>query len=476
MSKTRLSYKYEAMTPHDRNSSISHANFGDKRLNLRFEKVLNTLSGQVECSIPQAFKQRGQTKAMYRFLSNKKVTGEAIIESQLNKWSEDQLSKASVILAVHDTTELDLTGKRSEDQLGCLTFEGQRGFFLHNTLLCSAEGVPQAVFYQHYWKRNPATLHKKKDRKFLAIDQKESVRWVDGISRVHQYFEKSPNTTVINICDREGDIYELLEIGAQNNSHYIVRSCNNRKVENEDEKLWEQVKKERIHGTYTIEVNDRKTLQKRIATIEVRSLENIILKPPYRKNQKALTPITVNMLYIEEINAPAGAIPINWKLLTSLEIGSMEKALIVITYYKYRWRIETFHYILKQGCKVEQLQLEQEHNLKNAISLYSLIACKLLSMMYLSRETPNASINAVGFSDKQYSLLCLYLEKSYNIKVNQQTKEHHTIEHFMQLIGVLGGYLKNNKSSPGIKILWRGLKEYMTILNCFALLPNIGCG
>ncbi len=43
----------------------SYANLGDKRLNLRFEKVLNTLSNQVECSIPRVFKQWGQTKAMY---------------------------------------------------------------------------------------------------------------------------------------------------------------------------------------------------------------------------------------------------------------------------------------------------------------------------------------------------------------------------------------------------------------------------
>jgi ribosomal protein L37AE/L43A len=464
------------MVPHEISSISSLAKFGDKRLNLRFEKVLNTLSDQVECSIPQAFKQWGQTKAMYRFLSNKKVKGETIIEAQLNNWSENQLSEHSVILAIHDTTALDLTGKRSEDQLGCLSYEKQRGFFLHNTLLCSGEGIPQAVFHQYYWGRNPATLSKKKERKHLIIEQKESVRWIEGIERIQQYFKKFPKTTVINICDREGDIYELLEMGNQNNTHYIVRSCNNRRVENEDEKIWEQVKKEPIKGSYTIEVNDQKTLQKRIATVEVRWLENIILSPPYRKNQKALTPITVNMIYVEEINAPDGAPPINWKLLTSIKVGSLKKALTVITYYTYRWRIETFHYILKQGCKVEQLQLEQEHNLKNAISLYSLIACKLLTMMYLSRVKPQASINTIGFTDKQYSLLCIYLEKNYNITINQQTKEIPTIEHFMQLVGKLGGYQKHNKPYPGIKVLWRGMKELLTILNCFALLPEIRYG
>ena len=454
----------------------SFAKFGDKRLNLRFEKVLNTLSNQLECSIPQAFKQWGQTKAMYRFLSNKKVRGETIIEAQFNNWAENQLSEHSIILAIHDTTELDLTGKRSEEHLGCLAYEKQRGFFLHNTLMCNEEGTPESVFYQYYWGRNPDTLSMKQARKHLIIEQKESVRWIDGIKRVQKYFKEFPKTTVINICDREGDIYELIEMEKPDNNHYIIRSCNNRRVKDEGEKLWEQVKKKPVQGSYTIEVNDRNKLQKRIAKIEVRWLENIILSPPYRKNQKSLRPTAVNMIYVEEINPPDGVPPINWKLLTSLEVKSLNTAFTVITYYTYRWRIETFHYILKQGCKVEQLQLEQEHNLKNAISLYSLIACKLLTMMYLSREKPQASINTVGFSIKQYSLLCTYLERRYNIRLNQQQERSPTIDHFVELVGILGGYLKHNKPYPGIKVLWRGMKELITILDCFELLPEIRCG
>ena len=464
------------MTQKEFHSISSHVKFGDKRLNLRFEKILNTLSCQVECSIPQAFKEWGQTKAMYRFLSNNKVEGESILSAKLSSWSENQLSEHPVILAIHDTTELDFTGKRSKKQLGCLQYEHKRGFFLHNTILCSIEGIPQAVFYQHYWGRDFNTLSKKKERKHLSIEQKESGRWVQGIERVQQHFKNFPKTTVINICDREGDIYELLAMSNKGNSHYIVRSCNNRKLKDEEEKLWEQVKKEPIQGSYTIDINDRKTLKKCEATIAVRWLEDIILSPPYRKNEKRLESITVNMVYVEEINSPDGIEPMNWKLLTSLEIDSLEKAITVINYYSFRWRIETFHYILKQGCKVEKLQLEQEHNLKNAISLYSLIACKLLAVMYLSREKPQAGIHTIGFTDKQYSLLCNYLSKIYNIKINQKIKEQHTIEHFTYLIGILGGYLKHNKPNPGIKVLWRGWKELETLLNCFALLPDIRCG
>ncbi len=91
-------------------------------------------------------------------MSNEKVNVEALIESQLSNWSANQLSEHSIILAIQDTTELDLTGKRSSEQLGCLESEYKHGLFLHNTLLCSVEGVPQVLFNQHYWSRDPATL------------------------------------------------------------------------------------------------------------------------------------------------------------------------------------------------------------------------------------------------------------------------------------------------------------------------------
>lgn len=453
-------------------SISTNAKFGDKRLNIRFEKILNILSIQIEHSIPRTFKKWTITKAVYRFLNNKKVTQEAIIESQYSSWS--WITEKEIYLAIHDTTELDYTGHRSEKHLGCLEYENKRGVFLHNTLLCDGQGIPQGVFHQHFWSRDPESLSKKKERKHLSIEEKESNRWVESVVRVDSFFKEHPLSTVVNICDREGDIYELLSLTVQANNYFIVRSCNNRKTHNEDDKIWDQVKKERVQNKYDIEITDRQTFKKRVAHLEVRWLENILLSPPYRKNEK-LTAVKVNIIYVQEINPPAGEKPIDWKLLTSLSLGSQEQVLNIITYYSYRWRIETFHYILKQGCNIESLQLAQEQSLKNAISLYSLMACRLLAMMYLSREKPSTELCAIGFTDHHFFLLRTYLEKNYEFKFNQKTNEP-TIQNFTQLIGMLGGYLKHNSPHPGIKVLWRGMREFLTIINCFEILNENKCG
>lgn len=463
------------MTSHIVNSISSNVTFGDSRLNIRFGKILSGLSMVVENSIPETFKAWGQAKAVYRFLTNKKVTQDKILSAQLIEWTNNKLASEPVILAIHDTTELDFTGNRSHDLIGCLDHENRRGLYLHNTLFCDAEGTPQVVFNQHYWNRDKATLGGNKARKHTPIKEKESHRWIEGVKKVRDFFKTKLNTTVINICDREGDIYELLSMARGDNSHYLVRSCNNRRLKDQDNKLWDQLNQSQVQGTYQLDVNDKQILEKRTATLQVKWLENIELLVPYRKGVNSLEPIQVNMILVEEVDVAEGITPINWKLLTSLPITSLQNAFLIIKYYSYRWRIETFHYILKQGCKVEDLQLEQEHNLKNAVSLYSIIACRLLSIMYLSRKEKEVDIMEIGFTKAQYKFLYTYLENAYKFKISQSTKDNLTIKNLIDLIAKLGGHLKHN-GNPGIKVLWKGMNEFNSLITSLEVIKQIRYG
>lgn len=306
-----------------------------------------------------------------------------------------------------------------------MTYEYQKGLFLHSTLFITNKGIPQSVFHQHYWSRSPQSLSKRTERKHLPIEQKESSRWVSGFNKFYEFFEQHQSNMVINICDREGDIYELLAKKRPENGHYIIRNSNNRRVIDklqEKEKLWERIDSTPAKGTYTLEIVDQKTKEKRTARIEVKYASAIELTPPYRKINK-LSPISVNLVYACEVNPPQDITPVKWRLLTSLEITSIEQALTIIKYYSYRWRIERLHYVLKQGMAVEDLQLAQQQNLKNAIALYSLIACKILNITYLAKESPQASVTAAGYTENQYKWLYSYLETSYRIKINSQIKE-----------------------------------------------------
>ncbi|MGB3496253.1 MAG: hypothetical protein WBA57_26230 [Elainellaceae cyanobacterium] len=67
---------------------------------------------------------------------------------------------------------------------------------------------------------------------------------------------------------------------------------------------------------------------------------------------------------VEEIDPPKGQEPIRWLLLMSLPITSSEEAWRCVRWYTYRWWVERFHYVLKQGCRMEALQLSSERRLQ----------------------------------------------------------------------------------------------------------------
>ena len=58
-------------------------------------------------------------------------------------------------------------------------------------------------------------------------------------------------------------------------------------------------------------------------------------------------------------------------LLTNLVTINLEAALIRIKWYKYRWRIELFHKILKSGYRVENCRLSPERIAANGDVLHN---------------------------------------------------------------------------------------------------------
>jgi hypothetical protein len=57
-----------------------------------------------------------------------------------------------------------------------------------------------------------------------------------------------------------------------------------------------------------------------------------------------------------EDEPPAGIEPIEWMLLSSVPTHSPEQALERLQWYARRWTIETWHRVLKSGCRIEARQ------------------------------------------------------------------------------------------------------------------------
>ncbi|MEM9685665.1 MAG: IS4 family transposase [Bacteroidota bacterium] len=148
----------------------------------------------------------------------------------------------------------------------------------------------------------------------------------------------------------------------------------------------------------------------------------------------------------------------HWKLLTTLEIKTVAEALQCVKWYTYRWLIERFHYVLKSGTKIEQLQLKQANSLQKTIALYSIAAFRIMQLTsYLGRDYPQTNCQLI-LTPAQWKALYVLIHQDKNIP-----KKPPDMQQAIRWIGRLGGHLgRKNDGPPGLKTVWRG---YQTLCN-----------
>ena len=108
---------------------------------------------------------------------------------------------------------------------------------------------------------------------------------------------------------------------------------------------------------------------------------------------KALAPRPIAQwaVWAHEVDPPAGLKePIDWLLLTSLPVRTLEEAMEVIGYYEKRWLIEEWHKALKTGCQVEGRQLQTSDRLEALTGLLSVVAVRLLQLKEVGRRRAGA--------------------------------------------------------------------------------------
>ena len=103
-----------------------------------------------------------------------------------------------------------------------------------------------------------------------------------NIEKVGQVVEAQlapDNVTVITLGNREADVYDFLLCAEQRDAKYVIRAAQDRRLENETSKLWEQLSKPKMAGRIELEVAAQENRPQRIAQAEVR-FASVIIKPP----------------------------------------------------------------------------------------------------------------------------------------------------------------------------------------------------
>lgn len=244
----------------------------------------------------------------------------------------------------------------------------------------------------------------------------------------------------------------------------------------------ELLPQEPIVYTYEVQVPENhkdknNKIPKRTAKVAL-SYRHMTIHAPRRvsNSQISVEPIELTVVYVNEIDPPREVKePVEWILYTSLPINDAQDALQVVEYYKCRWLIEIFHYVLKQGAQVENLQLATSKALQNAIVTYSIVALQVQTLRYAANEYPQEpiqNIHNLRLNAQDYALLATFLNHTYQTKHDIEKNEP-TVEDFFKLIAQLGGFQFQKNKSPGVKVIWRGWQQWNIIQQtAFAMRRN----
>lgn len=447
---------------------VRDVDLGDKRLNRRLGKVIEELGDKPNLSIPAATHARAEMEAAYRFFDNDKVSPQRILQPHFDA-TRERISQCPFVLLVQDTTEVDLTRPKQQVKgAGPMDSEVRRGAFFHPLMAFDLDGLPLGTVWQKNWARdeietNLSPEEKKRKRNRTPIEEKESVRWVEGLRAARGVAEACPETTCVCVADSEGDIYELFSEPRSTKAgevHLLVRACQTRST---TEGNWlEEVRATPCMYQCSVDVSARtakiaatekkrkQSRDARVAEVEVRAT-TVTLSPPPRFDRK-LPEVTVQVVLVEETDPPEGCDPIEWLLVTSLPIDDSEQVKAIVQAYCIRWQIEIFFRTMKSGCRVEDRQFETLDRMMNCVAVYSIIAWRIMYLCRLGRECPDLDCEVV-FEPCEWKSVYMAMKRREPPATPLRLNE------VIRLIASLGGYVDRKSTNPGPQTLWIGMQR-----------------
>ena len=450
---------------------------GDERLNRRARHLLGRLWENPQASPKGAMGTHAEMRAAYRFFENPRCQEEAILKPHRQATLE-RVKKQELVLVIQDTTELDYSRQKKMEGSGPLSVEARQGFFMHSQWVVSGQRLPLGMWQTQIYARHPK-VGVSKDRKQKPIEEKESYRWLEGYRQACALAQEAPQTRVVSVSDREGDIYEVFTEGQERRrqglaaADFVIRCKENRVLSAEpgtlQKHLLPAVEHQPVIGGVWFEVrakeqlkkkhgNRKKTFRQARRVRQIIRVGQVTLRPPWRKGRK-LPPVSLWVLQATEVDPPADQDPIHWVILTSLKIGNLKEALEVLRIYMARWEIEVFHRVLKSGCRVEKLQLKAKDRIKPALALYVIVAWRILYLMKLGRQCPQLDCDWVFAEAEWKSLSCV-------VHGRDAPRLKPTLGQMVTMVAGFGGYKgRKGDGPPGPESIWRGLQalHYITL-------------
>ena len=435
-------------------AELAECQMHDARHTKRLARLLDRLSVRPVSSIPTACHGWAETVAAYRFLDNPDIGVQEILSGHTHATLE-RIRAQEVVLLVQDTTFLNDGTTHPKAGVGTVKHKTREEYLLHPTVVFTPERVNLGVVGMKVWQRPEQPVAQQ--RKSKPIEEKESYRWLEGYQCACKIKQACPATLVVNMADREGDIQEwfvdAMEREPGQRAECIIRAkCHRRLVPGAAQRyLWAEMQQTRSMGTLTIELARQPERPPRSATLSV-TAKPVTFYGARRPGGK-LPPVTVSAIYAQEPSPPQGEEPIEWLLLTSLPATDFPRACTVVQWYRCRWEMELLFRVLKQGCTIEQLRVQTEQRLLNALAIYFIVAWRIHNITMAGRAYPAVSCEVV-FEPQEWQTLYTMQHHCHPPPTPPPRRE------MVRSLAQLGGFLaRQGDGEPGIKAIWQGYQR-----------------
>jgi hypothetical protein len=440
---------------------LAHARLSDRRLVKRLITITTNFAQHPTAAIPQACGSWDRTKAAYRFFDNDAVKPEAILAAHVQA-TVQRMQAHPVVLCAQDTTTLNYSTHPQTQGLGPISNNRDKtlGLFLHSTLALTPNGQPLGLLHAQTWARSGRHFGRSSNqRNRTPRTQKESQKWMDSLSACQALASRCVATTLVNVADREGDLYDLFEQALAPSVdpavHLLVRAQHDRQVAHPQKYLWDFLAAQRPQERLQLKVPRKNGQPGRLTPLAIR-FAPVTLRPPCLKEDQP--PVSLWAVEAREVRPPKGAQPICWRLLTTLPVTTAEAAIQKVRWYAQRWQIEVIHKVLKSGCQIEQRQLETVARLRRVVIVDLIVAWRVLSLCKAARQTPEALASDWLSRHEWQALWCYHQEQP------RPPRRSPTLSQAVRWIAQLGGFLaRRSDGEPGPIVVWRGLRELQAI-------------
>ena len=383
-----------------------------------------------------------------RFLRNQRVTTQEMFATAARRTATRVEGRH--VLVPQDTTSLRDDGK-------------DRGVYLHPAIAVDAmNGTLLGLVHAevlHRSGKQPVHCNKR------PLADKESHCWIEATQRAGELLAAgAAHVTVIN--DREGDIYE--EFVCRPEGVDVVGRCHHDRTLVGGARLFDATCDVPELGRETIKLPAAPGRRARKAVLALRACQVEIKRPKRnRAAEAAKLPASVWLSFVEayEIEPPAGASPIHWRLLTTHAVSTLTEARQITRFYRARWTIEQVFRVMKtHGFDIEAVRIEDTAPFAKLAAATLIAAVQVQQMLHERDGAAGRPLADVLDPEDQPALeaVCQTLEG----KTQRQTNPHPpgSLAYAAWVCARLGGWT-GYYGKPGPVVILQGFLQFKAMLH-----------